>query len=409
MKVYNRATIKAMKKSLVFVAIFTAFLGTGIFAYTSASAQDFYGGGGYSSYDSYFGGGGYDSGFGSGSQYGGSYGNANFGDFGGGYGSGFGSGFIGDFGGAGGWCSPFCLGGGGFGGFGGGFFDGFGFGGWGGWGGIGIPPLFIQPPIIFPPIQRPPMYIPPVYVPPPVYHPPVYQPSIYIPPVYVPPTYNPPMYLPPMYVPPAYNPPMYYPPPLVCSVSFSNFNPPLSAVEGQLYSYTLQAVSTTSGQITYRLVNGPDGMTVSQNGLIMWTPAFNQSRSSAYEVRVAAYNNGCETNQTFFMRVVDWNPVPTLAPTPKPPTPKPVCGIVQPKPIVYNDCLPDTSLLALAVPLEAQFGTGFWGSLGTAVVALWAALLMVLYSPILLALVVLILIILMLRAYVRSRESKIVI
>ncbi len=389
-----------MKKSLVFVAIFTAFLGTGIFAYTSASAQDFYGGGGYSSYDSYFGGGGYDSGF--------------SGGYSGGYDQGFGGssyGYGGDFNiGCGSSCGGF--GGGFIGGFNGGCgFDcgGFGFGGWNGWGGIGIPPLFIQPPIIFPSIQYPPLYIPPVYVPPPVYHPPVYQPSIYIPPVYVQPTYTPPVYLPPVYVPPTYNQPMYYPPPLVCSITFSNFTPSLSAVEGQLYSYNLQAVSTTSGQITYRLVSGPDGMTVSQNGLIMWTPAFNQSRSSAYEVRVAAYNNGCETNQTFFVRVADWNPVPTLAPTPKPPTPKPVCGIVQPKPIVYNDCLPDTSLLALAVPLEAQFGTGFWGSLGTAVVALWAALLMVLYSPILLALVVLILIILMLRAYVRSRESKIVI
>ena len=437
-KVYSRVTMKDMKKSLVFAAIFAIFLGTGLLASNSASAQDY--GDSYSSYDSYFGGSGYSGGYDGGySSYSPSYssydsyfnggyndpcatggcGGANYSSYN--YGSGCGSNCGGSFGYSGG-CGLNC-------GFGGGFIGGCG----SFCGGIGG----IYPPIVYPPTyQRPPIYVPPPVVPPPfvIPPPPIYQPPVYVPPVYVPPVYTPPVYLPPVYVPPTIPPPVYYPPPvvvpppLVCSITFSNFNPPLTAVEGQLYSFAMQAVSTTSNQITYRLVNGPDGLTVSQNGLVTWTPAFNQGRSGAYEVRVAAYNGGCETNQTFYVRVTDWNPVPPPAPKPKPccecastcaPV-KPACGmiaavpacaVIQPKPIVYGDCPPDASLLGVATPLEAQSGTsvGFWSSLGTAFVALWAALVALLYSPILLALVVIILIILMLRAYVRSRETKIVI
>jgi Flp pilus assembly protein TadB len=54
-------------------------------------------------------------------------------------------------------------------------------------------------------------------------------------------------------------------------------------------------------------------------------------------------------------------------------------------------------------------GTGFWASLGIAIAALWAALVALLSSPWLLLLVIVVLGILLFRAYVRSRETRIAI
>ncbi len=248
-------------------------------------------------------------------------------------------------------------------------------------------------------------------------------PPVYIPPVYIP---QPPTYYPPtVYTPP----PIYYPPPIVCSIAFSNFNPSPTAQEGRWYSYNLQAVSTQGGQITYRLVNGPDGLTVSSNGQISWTPAFNQGRGSAYEVRVAAYNGGCETNRTFYIQVEDMNPVPPPAPVPpKPactcacnpcPVVKPacptVCGTVQPKPIDVGVCPPTVASAAPivgATVVEAAptvSSGGFWDSLGIAIAGFGAALSALLYSPWLLFLVIVILIVLLFRAYQRTRMTQITI
>ena len=429
-----------MKKTFIYIAIPVAIACAAFFAYDTAAAQEFYSdGGGWGDYGDYsYGGGWGDSSYGGGyasDSYGGGWGSSYDSGCGaggcGGYSSG--SGFGGGMSYGGGWGdssyggSTCGIGGCGS-GFGGGlsYGSGFGFGGGCGIGGCGGgSSSYFAPQNTN--VQN--TYTNTVVG---SYNTNVNTnsntninnggggslPPVYVPPVYVPPTYYPPTY-PPVYTPPPvyYPPPVYTPPPLVCTVTFSNFNPPAFANEGQWYSYSMQAVSTLSHQISYRLVSGPDGLIVSPSGQVTWTPAFNQGRGTAYEVRVAAYNGGCETNRTFYITVQDSNPLPP-PPRPVPPAPKPVCcncvpstcAPVQPKPIVTGNC-PSVEVPAYpaTAPVTVSSGTGFWVSVGTAIAAIGAALSALLYSPFLLLLVVLVLGVLLFRAYVRSRETTVII
>ncbi len=450
-----------MKKTLILSAFPAIILAMGLFAYTSASAQDYYdsyGSGGYggfdsgygSSYDSYGSGySGYDGGYGS--SYGGSsvydsYGTGGYGSF-----DSYGSGYSGydQYG-----CGSDCYGGSSYSSYGssygcgsscyggssyssgcgsscyGGGFTGYSGGFTGYSGGM----------TVLPPVYVPPRYNPPV-VNPPVYNPPVYNPPVYNPPVYNPPTYNPPVYNPPTYNPPVYYPPPVYQPPLVCSIRFSNFNPPLAAVEGQLWTYGLQAISTGSysNQISYRLVSGPDGMIVLPNGQIAWTPAFNQGRSTGYTVTVAAYNGSCENSQTFYVTVHDMNPVPppVYHPQPKPActcacnacppvqaactttttTVTTTCAPVKPLAPQYGVCPPTATGPAVAStePTMPNSGVGSASGFsvteaaGAASAGLFAALAAMLYSPWLLLAVIIILAILLARAYQRTRAMTVAI
>ncbi len=444
-----------MKKTLILSVVSALALCAALFAYDSAAAQDYYDsyGGGYgfdsgysygfdsgydmgSAYDSYGTGGyGFDSGYGSGNLalYDGSYYGYNADGCGLNCGSSYSSY---DYSG----CGSSCYGGGSsYSSIGCGSFCGGGFSGWGGFGGYYGGGANFLPPIYVPPKYTPPVTLPPVYVPP------VYQPPTYLPPVYVPPTYNPPTYLPPIYVPPTYNPPpVYLPPvvtpPLVCSIRFSNFNPPLAAAEGQLWSYGLQSISTGSysNQISYRLVSGPDGMIVMPNGQMAWTPAFNQGRATAYMVTVAAYNGSCENSQTFYITVADMNPVPPVTP------PKPVCGCactntcapvaktcvitkttvtttcsveapVKPITPKYGVCPPDAAVAgATTEPTMPNSGAGSNGfgigsAFSAAFAGLFGALVALLYSPWLLLAVIIVLVIMVIRAYQRTRSMTIAI
>ncbi len=399
-----------MKKTFIY-AVVIAFSATGMFfAGQRVHAQEYdYSGASY---------GGYSTG-----GYGGGYGgyDGGFGGFGGGFSD---IGFGGGFGGFGGGCGSLC--GGGFGGWGGGF--GNGFGGWGGGFGNGFfgggfgggyAPTNVSNKYVYTNTVAnsyntntntntnintttygggggavlPPVYIPPVYIPPTQY----------------PPTYN----NPPIYTPP----PVYYPAPIQCSVRFANFVPEAYASEGQWYSYNLQAVSSISGQITYRLVNGPDGLSVSQSGQISWAPAFNQGHSQAYEVRVAAYNGGCETVQTFYITVRDMNPVPPPQSPVYHPKPKPTGAGGCVTTITTTTTCPQSQTVLAPIatppntggPTDAAAGGGFWSSIGIAISAMWAALTALLYSPFLLLFVIVVLAILLFRAYIRSRETLIAI
>ena len=418
-----------MKKTLILNAFSAVVLVTGLFAFNSASAQDYYDSYGYGgfdsgydmgySYDSY-GSGGYGYGFDSGyysnnlALYDGSYYGYNADGCGLNCGSSYGSGYSSYYDSG---CGSSCYGGGSsYSSIGCGSSCGGGFSGWGGFSGYYGGGSSFLPPIHIPPKYTPPVTLPPVYVPP------VYQPPTYLPPVYVPPTYNPPVY---------YPPPVVVQPPLVCSIRFSNFNPPLAAVEGQLWNYTLQSISTGSysNQISYRLVTGPDGMIVMPNGQVAWTPAFNQGRSTPYMVTVAAYNGSCENAQTFYITVADLNPVPPPAPKPKP---KPVCPVTcattvttcttttvtptcLPKPVTpqYGACPPDAPVIAGTTTDGSSTGTGSGFGIGrafsAALAGLFGALLALLYSPWLLLAVILVLVILVIRSYQRNRALTIAI
>ncbi len=88
---------------------------------------------------------------------------------------------------------------------------------------------------------------------------------------------------------------------------YFNFYPPTAAREGDLYSYQVLGASGNINPITYRVVDGPPGLTIGERtGSIRWVPAFNQG-GGPYPVRIAAYNNQCEAMKNFSITVRDVN------------------------------------------------------------------------------------------------------
>ena len=126
--------------------------------------------------------------------------------------------------------------------------------------------------------------------------------------IYVSQDYNPPYY-------PPYNPPTQTP-------IFVDFNPPLTAREGQVYTATIRA---TSGNlpITYRVVSGPSGMIINERlGVIIWVPNFTQG-GSTYTVNIGASNGTLEATRVFYVTVEDVNFVIPTPPVYVPPKPAP--------------------------------------------------------------------------------------
>lgn len=70
---------------------------------------------------------------------------------------------------------------------------------------------------------------------------------------------------------------------------------------GTKYEYNLRAEANVDGKILYALVNGPDGMTCSEDGLVRWTP----TRTGRYEVKVKAWVKGTDlvTYQSWVIEV----------------------------------------------------------------------------------------------------------
>ncbi len=91
--------------------------------------------------------------------------------------------------------------------------------------------------------------------------------------------------------------------------SFTNDTIPVSAKEGQLYTATILA---NGGGITYKIINGPQGLTINPNfGVIVWAPNFSQGKSESYPVTVSAVNCQGEVTKTFNITVQDVNGVYT--------------------------------------------------------------------------------------------------
>ncbi|MBM3240281.1 PKD domain-containing protein [Candidatus Poribacteria bacterium] len=87
--------------------------------------------------------------------------------------------------------------------------------------------------------------------------------------------------------------------------------PPLSAQEGKVYSYDVEAQDPDGNPITYFLDQAPNGMNInSATGLIQWTPVFSQVGPNDVTVRVQD-SPGASTSQ-FFTIVV--TPRPNLPP-----------------------------------------------------------------------------------------------
>lgn len=82
------------------------------------------------------------------------------------------------------------------------------------------------------------------------------------------------------------------------------FSPSGTVREGDLFSYQIIAGSGNGNQVSYRIVDGPIGLTVdAKTGYMRWVPSFNQS--GTYPVRLGVYNGQCETVQTFTITVQD--------------------------------------------------------------------------------------------------------
>lgn len=102
-----------------------------------------------------------------------------------------------------------------------------------------------------------------------------------------------------------------YLPPSTCSAGpgpyYFQFTPPTTAREGDLYWYQVIAASGNINPLTFRVVDGPPGLTIGQDtGYIRWVPAFNQG-GATYPVRIAAYNNQCEAMKNFTITVQNVN------------------------------------------------------------------------------------------------------
>lgn len=87
---------------------------------------------------------------------------------------------------------------------------------------------------------------------------------------------------------------------------FFAFNSSLNAAEGNLYTYQVIGNAANNNQLTYRIVDGPQGLTINEkSGYMRWVPAFNQGRIQPYEVRIGIYNGVCESVRTFTIMVED--------------------------------------------------------------------------------------------------------
>lgn len=82
-----------------------------------------------------------------------------------------------------------------------------------------------------------------------------------------------------------------------------NFKPSLQVNAGELYAYAITGASGNNNPITYRVIDGPVGLTIDEKtGYMKWLVAFNQS-GATYPVRIAAYNGQCEMSYNFTITV----------------------------------------------------------------------------------------------------------
>lgn len=80
------------------------------------------------------------------------------------------------------------------------------------------------------------------------------------------------------------------------------FTPPSSVRAGDLYSYQVVASSGNANRPSYRVIDGPQGLTIDERtGYMRWVPAQNQR--GTFQVRLGIYNGQCESVQTFNLTV----------------------------------------------------------------------------------------------------------
>jgi len=94
--------------------------------------------------------------------------------------------------------------------------------------------------------------------------------------------------------------------------------PPLTATEDQTYSYQLIILDVddenNGTDLTFRLINAPQGMTISNTGLLQWTPheGIKSSGNITIQVNDGGENNAQPIQQNFIIKVIPVNDAPTF-------------------------------------------------------------------------------------------------
>src|SRR5215471_18937505 len=95
----------------------------------------------------------------------------------------------------------------------------------------------------------------------------------------------------------------FNPPPLVPRLPAITSQPVKNARPGQLYSYQVTANDPDNLPLTFSLLRGPTGMTISSTGLVQWTTSAAQTGSSVVIIQVAN-SNGATVNQEYSVTVL---------------------------------------------------------------------------------------------------------
>ena len=98
-----------------------------------------------------------------------------------------------------------------------------------------------------------------------------------------------------------------------------NRNPVITAIsdrsgnESWSFSQQVSASDSDGDSLTYSLVSPPEGMTITEKGVISWTPDYNQSGDHVITVKVEDDNGGVAT-ESFTIKVYDDNHWPEITP-----------------------------------------------------------------------------------------------
>jgi hypothetical protein len=89
-----------------------------------------------------------------------------------------------------------------------------------------------------------------------------------------------------------------------------------TALEDELYSYTIQASDPNGDTLSYTLVTGPDSMSVNAtSGLVQWTPAQSNVGSHSISIRIDDGKNGTNLHN-YTLVVSNTNDAPLISSTP---------------------------------------------------------------------------------------------
>ncbi len=87
----------------------------------------------------------------------------------------------------------------------------------------------------------------------------------------------------------------------------------LSATEDEEYSYQVEAIDVDGDELTYSINNAPEGMEISADGLISWTPG--EGVTTSGEITVTVSDGELTDNQSFTIAVTAVNDAPEITST----------------------------------------------------------------------------------------------